>query len=172
MRGVNVLIPCTFREGEVGWQAMAHKMPKDVNTPSDGTEQGLAALADQWADKSGHLPPGGDHSWREQEAQRRFGGENAISENANLPPGADAAANEMDGAYDPGFKRPWMLNILLPVSLATCVVFAVIVFLMPGISSSGLRGLDEPKALPDMPLRVIDAGGTGRECDAAPRCWK
>jgi hypothetical protein len=138
---------------------MTHEIPGDANTPSDGTEQGFAALADRWADKSGYLPPGGDHSWREQEARRRFGSENASPENTDSPSEMDRAANEIDGVYDPGFKRPWALNILLPVSLATCVVFAVVVFLMPGISTSGLWGPDEPKALPDTPLRVIDAAG-------------
>lgn len=141
---------------------MTHEMPKDANAPPDGTGQDFTARADRWADKNWYLPPGGDHSWREREAARRFGGENSIHENADPPTvAADGpAANEMDGPYDPSFKRAWALNVLLPVSLATCAVAVVIAILVPGVLTSGFWGPGEPKALPDAPLRVIDTAGT------------
>lgn len=148
--------------------AMTHEIPRDANTPSDGTGQDFAAQVDQWADKNWYLPPGGDHSWREREAERRFGSENSSHENADPPPvAADGpAVNEMDGAYDPGFKRTWALNVLLPVSLATCAVAVAIAILMPGVWRSGFWGPSEPKALPDAPLRVIDTAGTDENVTA------
>ena len=140
---------------------MTHKMTTEPQKPSAGAEQGSAALTDQWIEKNWYLPPGGDHSWREREAQRRFHSEDPVYDKEDSPPvGEDAStANEMDGSYDPGFKRAWTLNILLPVSLATCAVLVVITILVPGILTSGFWGPGEPKALPDTPLRVIDTAG-------------
>ncbi len=72
----------------------------------------------------------------------------------------------MDGPYDPGFKRAWALNVLLPVSLATCAVAVVIAILVPGILTSGFWGPSEPKALPNAPLRVIDTAGADENATA------
>jgi hypothetical protein len=147
---------------------MTHKIPTEPQKPSAGTEQGSAALTDQWIEKNWYLPPGGDHSWREREAERLFHGEDSAHDKGDsLPVGEDApTANEIDGAYDPGFKRPWALNVLIPISLATCAAIVVVVILGPKILAPGLWGPSEPKALPDTPLRIIDTAGADENATA------
>jgi len=140
---------------------MTRKTITNADEPTNGAEPGSASPTDQWIDKNWYLPPGGDHSWREREAERLFHGEDSIHDKEGSQPTGETgpAANEMDGPYDPGFKRAWALNVLLPVSLATCAVAVAVAILVPGVWTSGFWGPSEPKALPDAPLRIINAAG-------------
>src|SRR5579863_5907290 len=98
---------------------MAHKSNRKARKLSDEAEQDFAAPADQWIDQDWHLPPGGDHSWREREVQRIFGGvvEEPINDKADPPPleQIGPTSDEMDGSYEPGFRRGRALSVLLAV---------------------------------------------------------
>ncbi|HEY4275782.1 MAG TPA: hypothetical protein VGM68_09875 [Rhizomicrobium sp.] len=146
---------------------MTRKITMNGDEPSDGAQPGFASLTDQWIDTNWYLPSDADQSWREREAQRLFGGKDAVDSGEPLPVEADSPApNTMDGAYQPEFKRGWALNVLVPVSLATGALLIAIVFLMPGVWTAGFWGLHEPNAPPDMPRVMSD---TAIATQATPR---
>jgi hypothetical protein len=144
---------------------MTRKITMKALKPLDGAEQDLAALADQWVDRNFYLPPGGDHSWREREAQRLFGndGKEPINDEANVPSAewAAPAASEANSPYEPGFRRA--SNILLPVSLAACALLFAGGFWVSQILPSGFWGPQEPKMLPATPhmINVVAEEGKG-----------
>lgn len=133
---------------------MTRKIAMKAPKPPGEAEQDLAALADQWADQNWYLPPGGDQSWREREAQRRFGGlgEQPINNKEDAPAGADQAAGEVEGVYQSGFRRAGTLGLVLPISLAACAMLFAVFFLAPQVLTSGFWGPSEPKALSGMPV--------------------
>jgi len=129
---------------------MTRKRVMKAHKPSDRPDQDRATLADQWVDRNWYLPPGGDQSWREREARRRFGdGEKPVNDR-EYPPSAD----EMGSRYRFGFKHARALNIILPISLAVCVMLFVPI-LMPEILTSGFWSPYEPKALTVTPVRLM-----------------
>lgn len=138
---------------------MTRKITMKALKPLDGVEQDFAALADQWIDRNWYLPPGGDHSWREREAQRIFGGvgKEPINDKGDPPPPGQAGptAGEADGRYEPGFRRIGALNVALPIALATCAMLLVVVILAPEILTSNFWDPREPKALSGAPARMI-----------------
>jgi hypothetical protein len=126
---------------------MSRKITSKAHKPLDGTEQDFAALTDQWADRIWHLPPDGDHSWRDREAQRIFG-EASFNDKEHPPPvgQAGSATREADGRYGPrGVKA---VNVLLPISLAICAMLVAVPILVPQILTPSLWGPREPKTLP------------------------
>jgi hypothetical protein len=148
---------------------MTRKITMKALKPLDEAEQDLAALADQWVDRNFYLPPGGDHSWREREAQRLFGndGKEPINDEANVPPAgwAAPAAGEANGPYEPGFRRAGARNILLPVSLAACALLFAGGFWISQILSSGFWGPQEPKIPPATP-HMINVAAEGKAMPA------
>jgi len=138
-------------EGEVGWQTMAHEIPRDENALNDAARD-LTALTDQWFDKNWYLPPGGDQSWREREAERLFGGhaEQPSGDTENPPP---VEQGEMDRADEPGFRRA--RNVMLPLSLAACTILLVGAVAIFRLLPSGIWGPHEPKTLPVTPVRMM-----------------
>ena len=142
----------------MGWQAMAGKVSMK---PVGEVEQDFAAWADEWVDRNCHLPPGGDHSWREREAQRIFGddAEEPLNSTQHLPPAEeiDPTATAAGGSYEPGFKRPRTArSFILPVSLAVFAVLAGSFFLLPESLQSRFEGTRQPGLLPDPPVRIIN----------------
>lgn len=136
---------------------MTRKITMKAPKPSGETEQDLAALADQWADQNWYLPPGGDQSWREREAQQRFGGlgEQPINNKEDAPAPDDQAADEAEGLYQSGFKRAGTLGLVLPISLAACAMLLAVFFLVPQALTSGFWGPSEPKALSGTSVPVM-----------------
>jgi len=137
---------------------MTHKTPK-AHKPSGKPEQDFATLADRWVDQNWYLPPGGDQSWREREARRLFGnGEEPINDKEGAPSAEqiDPQTDEAGGSYQPGFKRAGMLNIVLPVLLATCAMLIIVPILMPQILTPGFWDTREPRMLSDMPVRMTN----------------
>jgi hypothetical protein len=151
VRAVTIRIPCSLSEGaKMGWQAMAGKVSMK---PVGDAEQNFADWADAWVDRNCHLPPGGDHSWREREAQRIFGDNAEESDAGNeYPPSAgwaDAKTDEADASYESGFRRPRTARtFIFPISLAVFAVLAGGYFMLPGSLQSSFWGAREPKALP------------------------
>jgi len=140
----------------MGWQAMAGKVSMK---PVGDAEQNFADWADAWVDRNCHLPPGGDHSWREQEAQRIFGDNAEKSDAGNeYPPSAgwaDAKANEADASYESGFRRPRTArNFIFPISLAVFAVLAGGYFMLPESLQSSFGGARESKALSAPPAPI------------------
>jgi hypothetical protein len=139
---------------------MTRKITMKPLEPLDEAEQDFAALADQWIDRNWHLPPGGDHSWREREAQRIFGcfGKEPINDKEDPPPFGQVGptAGEADAPREPGFRRAGALNVVLPISLATCVMLLVVAILVPEILTSSFWDPQRPKALSDTPVRIIN----------------
>ena len=135
--------------------AMTSKETGKSDAPPDGTERDFATLADQWADENWYLPPGGDQSWRDREAQRLFGGdgEELIDERQDRPR-LDPSTDEVGGSYEPGFKHRGALGIALPLLLAASAAFSVPVF-MPQVLTSGFWNPYEPKAPSDMPVQIV-----------------
>jgi hypothetical protein len=135
---------------------MTRKITMKPLEPLDEAEQDFAALADQWIDRNWHLPPGGDHSWREREAQRIFGcfGKEPINDKEDPPPLGQVGptAGEADGPCEPGFRRASALNIVLPISLAACIMLFVVAILAPETLRSSFW--DGSKALSDTPVRT------------------
>lgn len=133
---------------------MTHKRTGKTHRPLDGAGKDRSTLADQWVDRNWYLPPGGDQSWREREARRRFGGDGEERVNdAGYPPPVDPATDEAGGSYGIGVKRGRTLGILLPISLAACAVLFVPIF-MPRILTSDFWAPYEPKA-PATPVRMM-----------------
>lgn len=128
---------------------MTSKETGKTQPPSTGLERDFAALADQWADENWYLPPGGDQSWRDREAQRLFGGngEEPVNDSEVSPPvdRVGPPTDEADAPYEPGFRRGRTLGIMLPVLLAACAVFFVPIF-MPQILTSDFWAPYEPAA--------------------------
>jgi hypothetical protein len=157
-RTVIIQIPSPLCEGaKMGWQAMTGKISMK---PDGDADRDFAAWADAWVDRNCHLPPGGDHSWREREARRIFGGnpEGTSDDGEDPPPVEEAgpAAREAEGLTEPGFKAPrTVLNFMLPVSLAAIAVLAGGFFLLPQDVKSGFWGSPESKVLSDMPVRMV-----------------
>ncbi len=139
---------------------MTSKITIEAQSPSDDAERDLGALTDQWVDQNWYLPPGGDQSWREQEARQRFSrpGEQPINNEEDSPPLAsvDQAVGDLEGAYQPGFRRAGALSLVLPISVAACVMLFAASFLVPQILRSDLWGPVEPQALSGTPLRVAN----------------
>ncbi|MGZ5929706.1 MAG: hypothetical protein ACXWLX_10855 [Rhizomicrobium sp.] len=135
---------------------MTRKITMKPLEPLNEAEQDFAALADQWIDRNWHLPPSGDHSWREREAQRIFGcfGKEPINDKEDPPPLGQVGpmAGEVDGACESGFRRAGALNLVLPISLATCITLFVVAILAPETLTSSFW--DGPKALSDTPVRT------------------
>ena len=156
---------------------MTHQIAMKVNQ-SDTAGADFAALADQLIQDSWHLPPGGDQSWREQDAARIFSGHGKDGINdtedvpsvgeSDVPPGAEDSFPE-DQPLEPGFKTVGTLGILLPLSLATVIVFFVVLFSVPEILTAGFWNAPEPRAMPvTKPVRTADAaplafGPSGKE---------
>lgn len=137
---------------------MAHNRTGNTHKPSGGGEKDRATLADQWVDKNWYLPPGGDQSWREREARRRFGsdGEEPVNDDAYPSAAApdDPTTDEMRRVYGNRFKPSRALGILLPVSLAACAVLFVPIF-MPRILTSDFWTPYEPKASSATPVQMM-----------------
>jgi hypothetical protein len=137
---------------------MTHKTTMKAQQPSDQAQEDFATLADRWIDGHWHLPPGGDQSWRQEEAQRMFDGigKDGVNDKGDLAPvGPDnPPADEKDGSNEPGFRRVRALNVVLPLSLATCVALVVVAFSVPEILTSRYWSPAEPKASSVMPISV------------------
>lgn len=137
---------------------MTRKTGMKAVKPLDGADEDLAALAEQWVDQNWYLPPGGDQSWRDREAQRLFGkdGKKRINDDDGRARIEEAGpmADGGTGAYAPGFRRP--RNILIPVSLVACGVVLAGAIMVPQILPSGFWGPREPKPLPGTPAHMIN----------------
>jgi len=130
---------------------MTRKITSKARKPLDGTERDFAALTDQWADRIWYLPPGGDHSWREREAQRIFGEASFNDKEYPSPVGqASSATREVDRYGPRGVKA---LNILLPISLVVCALLVAVPILAPEILTPSLWGPREPKTLSRLAYR-------------------
>ncbi len=130
--------------------------------PVGEAEQDLAAWADEWVDLNCHLPPGGDHSWREREAQRLFGdnAEESIVNNIEYPPPAEevgSTTTEAGAPYESGFRRPRTArSFILPVSLAALAIIAGSFFLLPESLQSHFGETRQPRVLSNPPVRLIN----------------
>jgi hypothetical protein len=99
-------------------------------------EQDFAARAYQWIDENWHLPPGGDQTWREQDAQRMFSVTDAKFNDSGDPPPVEPISptgDEEDGAYEPGFRHAGLRNVLLAVSLAGGFALFLVAISVPDI---------------------------------------
>jgi len=134
---------------------MTHEISGDANTPSNRAAQDLSALADQWFDKNWYLPPEGDQSWREQEARRLFGdGKDAAGEDdLSAIEQPDPAIGETAASYESGLHRT--RNLVLPISLAACVLIVAGVLVVPKTLAPGIWGPQEPKAVSVVPARLV-----------------
>jgi hypothetical protein len=125
----------------------------------------FAALADQFLQSSRHLPPEGDQSWREQDAQRIFSGHGKDETNQEPPAAEDAdpADGESDAHYEPGFPplRPGV--VLLSLVLATGLMFAVVVVSAPGILTAGFWNAPGSRSAP----APVDVAGAAPVVQAA-----
>ena len=123
----------------------------------------FAALADQLIQDAWHLPPEGDQSWREQDACRIFSldGQHDINDE---PP----AQEEDDAPLEPVFRAPRVVGVLLPLALATVIVFFTVAFSAPEILTA--RFWTAPEMRPQAatvpvslastaPVRTMDAPG-------------
>jgi hypothetical protein len=110
-----------------------------TGTADAGSAPGdFAALADRFIQDSWHLPPEGDQSWREQDAERIFSGhgKDAVNEEPPAVEEGDAPGDESDARDEPGLPlRP--AGIFLSLAMATCLMCVVVVFSAPQILTSG-----------------------------------
>jgi hypothetical protein len=106
----------------------------------------FAALADQLIQDSWHLPPEGDQSWREQDAQRIFSGhgKDDINEEPPAVEDGDTPGDESDGRDEPGFMPLRPAGILLSLALATGLMFVVIIVSAPQILTAGFGSAPLP----------------------------
>lgn len=125
----------------------------------------FAALADQFLQSSWHLPPEGDQSWREQDAQRIFSGLGKDEINQEPPATEDAgpADGESDTHYEPGFPPLRPGAVLLSLGLASGLMFAVVVVSAPGILTAGFWNAPGSRAAP----APVDVAGAAPAVQAA-----
>jgi hypothetical protein len=137
---------------------MTHKIAMKVNQ-SDTPGADFAALADQLIQDSWHLPPGGDQSWREQDAARIFSGRGKDEINAtDDAPSAvteDLPLVEEEWPQEPTVKASRLVGVLLPVSLATIIMFFAVAFSMPELLTSHFRNAAAPKAGPNAQVTQV-----------------
>ena len=152
-----------------GGAQMANKIIGKANRP-DAAGDDLAALADQLIQDSWHLPPGGDQSWREQDALRIFSGHGKDEINDTEEPSAiediDPSDDGNDAPYQPGFKPPGRFGILLPLAMATGLMLLVVAVSAPGILTSAFWNTPAAKAAPEAalaPVNMVNAAVTARQ---------
>lgn len=147
---------------------MAHEISGDANTPSNKAAEDFSALADQWFDKNWYLPPEGDQSWREREARRRFGDgkDEPGKEELAVMEEPDPADVETAAPYESGLHRP--RSVMLPISLAACVLVVVGVFVVPQTLAPGIWGPQEPKAVSIVPARLTTQVATEENARLRP----
>jgi hypothetical protein len=130
---------------------MTHKITMKVNQ-SDTAGADFAALADQLIQDSWHLPPGGDQSWREQDAARIFRGhgKDGINDAEDAPPAVTEVPSPIEEEWpqEPAVKASRLVGIVLPVSLATIIMCIAVAFSMPELLTNYLRNAVAPKGAP------------------------
>lgn len=128
---------------------MAHKITMKVSQ-SDTAADDFAALADQLIQDSWHLPPGGDQSWRELDAARIFSGhgEDGVNDADTVPMMVEEepASVEEEWPQEPGIKASRVVGVLLPISLATIVMGAAVIFSMPQLVAAHIGDTAEAAA--------------------------
>lgn len=122
---------------------MTHKITIDQ---SQTAAPDFAALADQLIQGSWHLPPEGDQSWREQDALRIFSGHDKGDDEPPAAEDADAPGDESGPRLEPGFTPLRPAGILLSLTLATGLMFIVIVVSTPEILTTGFWSAPDAKA--------------------------
>jgi hypothetical protein len=123
---------------------MTHNISMRVDQAGTA-DSDFAALADQLIQDSWHLPPEGDQSWREQDAQRIFSGhgKDDINEEPPAVEDDDAPGDESDVRGEPGLPlRP--AGILLSLALATGLMFVVVIVSAPQILTAGFGSASFP----------------------------
>jgi len=147
---------------------MAHEISGDANTPSNKAAQDFSALADQWFDKNWYLPPEGDQTWREREARRLFGDgkDAAVEEDLSVIEQPDQPVNETAAPYESGLRRA--RNVILPISLAACVLLFGAAIFVSKILTPGIWGPHEPKAISAAPAQLMTQVATEENARLRP----
>ena len=142
---------------------MTHpKITMKADLQPDAAGGDFAALADQLIQDAWHLPPEGDQSWREQDARRIFRGDGKHDINDGPPAQEedDAPRNDAETPPEPVFQPPRVVGVLLPLALATVIVFFTVAFSAPEILTGRFWTAPEPEVQPQaatMPVNLASA---------------
>jgi hypothetical protein len=136
---------------------MTHNISMRVDQAGTA-DSDFAALADQLIQDSWHLPPEGDQSWREQDAQRIFSGhgKDDINEEPPAVEDGDTPGDESDARDEPSSMPLRPAGILLSLALATGLMFVVVIVSAPQILTAGFGRA--PVAAENLRPSLADSG--------------
>lgn len=127
-------IPRQAARGHEAGRGGKKRVIMNADMPTQTAVCDFSPIADLHLPDNWHLPPGGDQSWREQDALRIFSlhGKSKINDTKSSPAAEDEGRSDDEGCprYQPGF-RPNRTPIVLPLAMATCLSLFIVALLMP-----------------------------------------
>lgn len=146
-----------------------------ADAPAGTADGDFAALANQLIEDNWHLPPGGDQSWREQDALRIFSayGESEINDTPEHESAMDAEQpdDEKPAQYQPGFRPHRVASILLPLAMATCLASVIVAISAPQILSPAFWNSPEPEKASETDIAPMTTPGPVTSAPVREASW-